>query len=39
MLPIDTYYLVGHCVVNDECDFGRLELLIQRGGHDNVLGL
>ena len=39
MLPLDTYHLVGHRLVNDECGFGRLELLIQRAEHDDIFGL
>ena len=29
MLPLDHYRLAGHCLVNDERGFVRLELLLQ----------
>ena len=39
MLPLDTYHLVGHRLVNDERGFGRTELLLQWADCDDVFGL
>ena len=39
MLPLDTYHLLGHRLVNDERDFGRQELRLQREKRDDIFGL
>ena len=39
MLPLDTYHLVGHRLVNDDCGFGHPELIIQQAERDGVFGL
>ena len=39
MPPLDNYYLVGHCLVNDERGFGHPELILKQVERDNVFVL